>query len=364
MLKSAWTKTFFAYWIAHVLFMCPTFVQADDPPGSGNADADGCSHAILERSIAEKSRPIDPRNLPIFKSEITRILDVVDQQHPDFGQALRGVLKKNWRFGFDIDVPPCPTEGAYLGDDTQKVACQSSNEVVLSPDYFETLGPGLCSSLSNKDAKQELTQRQMDIVVHEMLLGVVLQTGISWPSMLAMWKKLVSPTLQASDLDADDFYQNSPFFRLYDMNGKPCNPPPVVQPLTDVAPQSLVSAHNIANRVFRQEHEVFCDFNLDGLSSKLVSSPDALILFLSYDKSNIDKTWATALSISNSVLGPRSDVSVALQEVLKSAWVGTGNDGVQAYSSGEIDPKFRQINKMILAHKKRGECIDPSLGRN
>jgi hypothetical protein len=254
------------------LLMCPVFGQSGG--SSSNADIDACSHELLERSIAEKSRPINPNQLPIFKTEITRILNVVDQKFPDFGQALRGVFKKNWRYGFDKMDDSCLSENSYWVNDYLKTACQDDGEAVLNPDYFETLDRKSCQELSNDQAKHKLDQQQIDMIVHQMLLGISRQTHIGQNSFIAMFKVLTSPTLKASDLDG--FYQKSPFFRIYDKDGKPCDPPSP-QTLTDVAAQSVTDGTRVADHISNGPVKPASN-TLEGIraSGKSSAPPDAV----------------------------------------------------------------------------------------
>ena len=90
MAKSPYQKAFLTYFIGSILLTCPILGHADTTDGPGNAGVDACSKKLLERTIAEKTRPFNPeelQTLPSFK-EVASILAVVDKHHPDFGQAL------------------------------------------------------------------------------------------------------------------------------------------------------------------------------------------------------------------------------------------------------------------------------------
>lgn len=159
-----------------MLVICPTVVHAEDPP-AGNADAVDCTDTILEREIGQGNMAIRPQNLRIYDPYIKPILQLGDRL-PEFGNALRKAMNKKWRFGFD-KIQGCPRESSELSDLTHKVACQTSSEVIINPDWYTKLNPSSCKLMSNSGALHKLDEKQRDLFVHELLLGITLGTGIS-----------------------------------------------------------------------------------------------------------------------------------------------------------------------------------------
>jgi hypothetical protein len=122
--------------------------------------------------------PFDPQNLSIF-SEIGPILEV-SKELPGFHQNLLAVLKKHWRFGYD-GIENCPTEFTWYADSdhTKKVACQGPDYIIINPDWYfiEPDEPG--DSPKSKSAKiGDLKQRQKDLFLHELFLGITLGKGV------------------------------------------------------------------------------------------------------------------------------------------------------------------------------------------
>jgi hypothetical protein len=245
MFKSLSTKAFLLGLTVNILVMCPSFGQGSEGPSSGNADAQNCTSVLLDRHIVQAQKSFSPEDLSIFASDIAPILNLADQL-PNFGKALRRAMNKGWRFGFD-GIVNCPTENSYYVSAYQKVACQTATEVILNPDWYEKIDSKSCRTLTDSSAVKTLKQKQRDIFVHELLLGITLGADISEESTSKVFAALTRQPLPSA-VELQSILETS-LFGVYEVSQK----------LSQTVPDSLHSQSNISHKCSDQNNDFICD---------------------------------------------------------------------------------------------------------
>lgn len=173
--------------------------HAEEPPPTNNAD--GCKDTLAEREIIQMSRPFRYEDLAVYKTEVDPVLKRMDHLLPQFGQALRRVMAKKWRFGFD-QIETCPSEDAWFSDKSEKVACESQDWGVINPAWFYQLDTP-CKKPQNGADKRDLVQKQKDTLLRELVLGLKLGKGVKSTQLAAVLSVITqtNPLATATDIE-------------------------------------------------------------------------------------------------------------------------------------------------------------------
>jgi hypothetical protein len=189
---------------AYFMANCTAFGRSEPP--AGNADSGVCSNTLMDRKLLENRQAFWAEDLAIYTTDIKPILNAT-QGLPKFYQALKKVLGYRWRFAHsnaDFEkIKNCPTQLSHQVTDYKKVACQTAptdetpGEVLIDPIWYKTVNckPGM----SNSSAIQARKEKQRDLFVHELLLGITLGTDISADASSEVFRVLTRQPIPTID---------------------------------------------------------------------------------------------------------------------------------------------------------------------
>jgi hypothetical protein len=367
MIKSCVFSAFVAYLIACGLVICPTFAQ--DPPPA-NADS-VCNDLLLDQALAQNRKTFDPQDLSIFQSDITPIMNLADQI-PDFGKALRGALNKKWSFDPDNSFADCQTENSHfvaVAGGT-KVACQyphagtHANEIVIDPNWYETLNSKTCQKPKTSDDVLKLKEKQRGLIVHELLLGITMGTSITQSATNQVFAALTrQPLPSASELQSIIESSGFGIYGLKSTRADSCHS--VQDSMPQTAPAigaTLAAVGTLAASCAMEEANLITSIQTLSNGCGISMSFGQSTFDTECMRNNINKT----LGFSQSTLGAASDVSQYLSTLAQGptnlfdepSALQSGLAQTSEYSVNAVQKKITTLLKMMKTHQDAGgDCL-------